>query len=118
MESFDTLGGFLEHISLVMDGDTDGEQGEVMLMTLHSAKGLEFDTIFLPGWEEGVFPSQRTIDENGAALRPYNLPFEQVFEDRRVRVVDLDDDGLSEVILIVADRNRGAAVALYAFDPA
>ena len=58
-----------------------------------------------------------TIDENGAALRPYNLPFEQVFEDRRVRVVDLDDDGLSEVILIVADRNRGAAVALYAFDP-
>ena len=58
-----------------------------------------------------------TIDENGAALRPYNLPFEQVFEDRRVRVVDLDDDGLSEVVLIVADRNRGAAVALYAFDP-
>ena len=58
-----------------------------------------------------------TIDENGAALRPFNLPFEQVFEDRRVRVVDLDDDGLSEVILIVADRNRGAAVALYAFDP-
>ena len=58
-----------------------------------------------------------TVDENGAALRPYNLPFEQVFEDRRVRVIDLDDDGLSEVILIVADRNRGAAVALYAFDP-
>ena len=66
MQDFDTLQGFLEHISLVMDGDTDSEQGEVMLMTLHSAKGLEFDTIFLPGWEEGVFPSQRTIDENGA----------------------------------------------------
>ena len=49
-----------------------------------------------------------TIDETGAALRPHNLPFEQVFEDRRVRVVDLDDDGLSEVILIVADRDRGA----------
>ena len=66
MQDFDTLQGFLEHISLVMDGDSDSEQGEVMLMTLHSAKGLEFDTIFLPGWEEGVFPSQRTIDENGA----------------------------------------------------
>jgi len=66
MQDFDSLQGFLEHISLVMDGDSDSEQGEVMLMTLHSAKGLEFDTVFLPGWEEGIFPSQRTIDENGA----------------------------------------------------
>jgi DNA helicase-2/ATP-dependent DNA helicase PcrA len=66
MQDFDGLQGFLEHISLVMDGDTELEQGEVTLMTLHAAKGLEFDTVFLPGWEEGVFPSQRTIDENGA----------------------------------------------------
>ena len=66
MQDFDSLQGFLEHISLVMDGDSDSEQGEVTLMTLHAAKGLEFDTVFLPGWEEGVFPSQRTIDENGA----------------------------------------------------
>ena len=66
MQDFDTLQGFLEHISLVMDGDSESEQGEVTLMTLHAAKGLEFDIVFMPGWEEGVFPSQRTIDENGA----------------------------------------------------
>jgi len=66
MQDFDSLQGFLEHIALVMDGDTENQQGEVTLMTLHAAKGLEFDTVFLPGWEEGVFPSQRTIDENGA----------------------------------------------------
>ena len=66
MQNFDSLQGFLEHIALVMDSDTDNQQGEVTLMTLHAAKGLEFDTVFLPGWEEGVFPSQRTIDESGA----------------------------------------------------
>jgi DNA helicase-2/ATP-dependent DNA helicase PcrA len=66
MQDFDSLQGFLEHIALVMDGDTQNQQGEVTLMTLHAAKGLEFDTVFLPGWEEGVFPSQRTIDESGA----------------------------------------------------
>ena len=66
MQDFDSLPGFLEHIALVTDGDSDPEHGEVTLMTLHAAKGLEFDTVFLPGWEEGVFPSQRTIDENGA----------------------------------------------------
>ena len=66
MQDFDSLQGFLEHIALVMDGDTENQQGEVTLMTSHAAKGLEFDTVFLPGWEEGVFPSQRTIDESGA----------------------------------------------------
>ena len=66
MQDFDSIQGFLEHIALVMDGDTQNQQGEVTLMTLHAAKGLEFDTVFLPGWEEGVFPSQRTIDESGA----------------------------------------------------
>ncbi len=67
MEEFDTLGGFLEHVSLVMDRDT-GEAGDaVSIMTLHSAKGLEFNTVFLPGWEEGLFPSQRTLDESGRA---------------------------------------------------
>ena len=66
MQDFDSLQGFLEHIALVMDGDTENQQGQVTLMTLHAAKGLEFDTVFLPGWEEGVFPSQRTIDESGA----------------------------------------------------
>jgi DNA helicase-2/ATP-dependent DNA helicase PcrA len=66
MQDFDSLQGFLEHIALVTDGDADPEYGEVTLMTLHAAKGLEFDAVFLPGWEEGVFPSQRTMDENGA----------------------------------------------------
>src|SRR6056300_1143434 len=66
IQDFDSLQGFLEHIALVTDGDADPEHGEVTLMTLHAAKGLEFDAVFLPGWEEGVFPSQRTMDENGA----------------------------------------------------
>ena len=66
MQDFDSLPGFLEHIALVTDGGSDPDDGEVTLMTLHAAKGLEFDTVFLPGWEEGVFPSQRTMDENGA----------------------------------------------------
>ena len=66
MQDFDSLQGFLEHISLVMDGDSDPDRSEVTLMTLHAAKGLEFDNVFMPGWEEGIFPSQRTIDENGA----------------------------------------------------
>jgi len=67
MEEFDTLVGFLEHISLVMDADSQADNDAVSIMTLHSAKGLEFDTVFLPGWEEGLFPSQRTLDENGKA---------------------------------------------------
>jgi len=67
MSEFENLGGFLEHVSLVMDRDA-GEAGEaVSIMTLHSAKGLEFDTVFLPGWEEGLFPHQRALDEQGRA---------------------------------------------------
>src|SRR5215475_4572020 len=64
---FENLVGFLEHIALVMDRDGEAEDDAVSLMTLHSAKGLEFDTVFLPGWEEGLFPSQRTLDEQGRA---------------------------------------------------
>jgi DNA helicase-2/ATP-dependent DNA helicase PcrA len=67
MEEFENLQGFLEHISLVMDRDGGTEDDAVSLMTLHSAKGLEFDNVFLPGWEEGLFPSQRTLDEQGRA---------------------------------------------------
>ena len=67
MEEFENLQGFLEHISLVMDNEKAAAEDAVSIMTLHSAKGLEFETVFLPGWEEGVFPNQRTLDETGRA---------------------------------------------------
>ncbi len=67
MESFESLASFLEHVSLVMEIEQDETGDRINLMTLHAAKGLEFDTVFLPGWEEGLFPSQRTMDENGLA---------------------------------------------------
>ncbi len=67
MEAFESLAGFLEHVSLVMEIAQDESGDRINLMTLHAAKGLEFDTVFLPGWEEGLFPSQRTMDESGLA---------------------------------------------------
>ncbi|MBV6659023.1 MAG: UvrD-helicase domain-containing protein [Devosiaceae bacterium] len=67
MEEFENLAGFLEHIALVADVENQENEDAVTLMTLHAAKGLEFDTVFLPGWEEGLFPSQRSLDENGRA---------------------------------------------------
>ncbi|OQW60519.1 MAG: AAA family ATPase [Proteobacteria bacterium SG_bin9] len=67
MEEFENLQGFLEHISLVMDREGGADEDAVSLMTLHSAKGLEFNNVFLPGWEEGLFPSQRTLDDQGRA---------------------------------------------------
>ena len=67
MEEFENLQGFLEHISLVMDNEKAAEADAVNIMTLHSAKGLEFETVFLPGWEEGLFPHQRTLDDSGRA---------------------------------------------------
>ena len=67
MEEFENLQGFLEHISLVMDNEKGADADAVNIMTLHSAKGLEFDTVFLPGWEEGLFPHQRTLDDQGRA---------------------------------------------------
>jgi len=67
MEEYDNLGGFLEHVSLVMDNDAQTQGDRVTIMTIHAAKGLEFDTVYLPGWEEGVFPSQRAMDEGGNA---------------------------------------------------
>ncbi|MDE2560932.1 MAG: UvrD-helicase domain-containing protein [Sphingomonadales bacterium] len=67
MEDYETLGDFLEHVSLVMDNDASPDEEKVTIMTIHAAKGLEFDQVFLPGWEEGVFPSQRAMDEGGLA---------------------------------------------------
>ena len=71
---------FLEHISLVTDGDTDNTDGEISLMTLHASKGLEFEAVFLPCWEEGSFPSQRSLDENG---------LEGLEEERRLAYVGI-----------------------------
>ncbi|MDP3635008.1 3'-5' exonuclease, partial [Phenylobacterium sp.] len=65
MSNFETLSAYLEHVSLVMDLDRGAGEDAVQIMTLHSAKGLEFPLVFLPGWEEGVFPSQRSMDESG-----------------------------------------------------
>mgnify|MGYP003867870159 CR=1 FL=1 len=67
MAEFETLAAFLEHVSLVMENSENSSEPKVTLMTLHGAKGLEFDAVFLPGWEEGLFPSQRSMDENGNA---------------------------------------------------
>ncbi|MEM6618293.1 MAG: UvrD-helicase domain-containing protein [Pseudomonadota bacterium] len=65
LESFENLQGFLEHVSLVMDNDQEDATEKVSIMTLHAAKGLEFPAVFLPGWEDGLFPSQRAMDESG-----------------------------------------------------
>ncbi len=67
MEQFESMRGFLEHVSLVMDAEQNEDLDAVSIMTLHSAKGLEFETVFLPGWEEGLFPHQRALDEGGRA---------------------------------------------------
>jgi DNA helicase-2/ATP-dependent DNA helicase PcrA len=65
MGEFQNLAGFLDHVALVMENDENAEGARLQIMTLHAAKGLEFDTVFLPGWEEGLFPSQRSLDEGG-----------------------------------------------------
>ena len=77
-EKYPTLAAFMEHVSLVMDKDDALDSNKVMLITLHSAKGLEFDVVFLPGWEEGLFPHQRSLDENGS---------EALEEERRLAYV-------------------------------
>jgi ATP-dependent DNA helicase UvrD/PcrA len=80
LADFETLSGFLDHVSLVMESDEAAEGDRVSLMTLHAAKGLEFDTVFLPGWEEGLFPNQRALDEGGV---------KSLEEERRLAYVGL-----------------------------
>ncbi len=80
LADFETLAGFLDHVSLVMENDEDAAGDRVNLMTLHGAKGLEFDTVFLPGWEEGLFPNQRALDEGG---------LKSLEEERRLAYVGL-----------------------------
>lgn len=80
LAEFESLPAFLEHVSLVMDNDEAAGDDKVALMTLHAAKGLEFDTVFLPGWEEGIFPNQRALDEGGKA---------SLEEERRLAYVGL-----------------------------
>ena len=65
LEQFENLSGFLEHVSLIMDNESEEAGEKISIMTLHAAKGLEFPAVFLPGWEDGLFPSQRSMDESG-----------------------------------------------------
>ncbi len=95
LAEFDSLPGFLEHVSLVMDNDEAAGDEKVALMTLHAAKGLEFDTVFLPGWEEGIFPNQRALDEGGTAA---------LEEERRLAYVGLTRARQRAIVSYAASR--------------
>ncbi|HUG45917.1 MAG TPA: UvrD-helicase domain-containing protein [Sphingomicrobium sp.] len=95
MEEYDNLSGFLEHVSLVMDNDEDRGRDKVTIMTMHAAKGLEFDIVYLPGWEEGIFPSQRALDEGGLA---------SLEEERRLAYVAITRARRRSTILHAANR--------------
>jgi len=95
IEPFESLNGYLEHISLVMEIDKNPEGNKVSLMTLHAAKGLEFDYVFLPGWEEGVFPNQRSLDEGGV---------KSLEEERRLAYVGITRAKIKSSIFYAANR--------------
>jgi len=95
MEEYETLGTFLEHVSLVMDNDGSDQGAKVTIMTIHAAKGLEYDTVFLVGWEEGLFPSQRSLDEGGT---------KSLEEERRLAYVAITRARRRCVIIHAANR--------------
>ncbi len=95
MEEYESLQAFLEHVSLVMDNDEARQGDRVTIMTIHAAKGLEFDIVYLPGWEEGVFPSQRSLDEGGLA---------SLEEERRLAYVAITRSRRKATILHAANR--------------
>ena len=95
MEEYETLGAFLEHVSLVMDNDAQRGEPKVTIMTIHAAKGLEYPLVFLAGWEEGVFPSQRALDEGGLAA---------LEEERRLAYVAITRARQKATILHAANR--------------
>nr|WP_308814183.1 UvrD-helicase domain-containing protein [Sphingomonas sp. GV3] len=95
MEEYESLGAFLEHVSLVMDNEGGAQDPQVTIMTIHAAKGLEFDTVFLAGWEEGLFPSQRSLDEGGT---------KSLEEERRLAYVAITRARWLAVILHAANR--------------
>jgi DNA helicase-2/ATP-dependent DNA helicase PcrA len=95
MEEYETLGAFLEHVSLVMDNEAAAEEPKVTIMTIHAAKGLEYDTVFLVGWEEGLFPSQRSLDEGGT---------KSLEEERRLAYVAITRARRRAIILHAANR--------------
>ena len=95
IEPFESLSAYLEHISLVMEIDKNPEGNKVSLMTLHAAKGLEFDYVYLPGWEEGVFPNQRSLDEGG--IKPLE-------EERRLAYVGITRAKVKSSIFYAANR--------------
>ena len=95
LEDFETLGAFLEHVSLVMENEERSDIDKVNIMTLHGAKGLEFATVFLPGWEEGLFPNQRSLDEGGLA---------SLEEERRLAYVGITRARVRAMISFAANR--------------
>jgi DNA helicase-2/ATP-dependent DNA helicase PcrA len=95
MEEYESLTAFLEHVSLVMDNENNAEEPKVTIMTIHAAKGLEFDTVYLAGWEEGIFPSQRALDEGGLA---------SLEEERRLAYVAITRARRQATILHAANR--------------
>ncbi|ABG32868.1 DNA helicase II [Roseobacter denitrificans] len=104
LQNFENLQGFLEHVSLIMDNERDAGEEKVTLMTLHAAKGTEFPLIFLPGWEDGLLPSQRSMDEGGTEVRNGKRIAKGLEEERRLAYVGITRAKKLCTISFVANR--------------